>query len=162
WLGALSTRELMQTSIWHSLDRELKRFFHSHYLREALGSYGMYLGGSPFDLPGIFSILPYGECAFCLWVPKGGIYGLVSGIEKLVRELGIKILTNHRVRRIAVEKARVVGIELANGDIHPFNQVVSNVDVPTTNSELIKTDKMAKTVMTPAVLTYYWGVRGKL
>lgn len=55
------------------------RFFKNPYLREALGSYAMYLGGSPYDLPGIFTILPYGEMAHGLWLPEGGIYGLVEG-----------------------------------------------------------------------------------
>ncbi|HEX8183577.1 MAG TPA: FAD-dependent oxidoreductase, partial [Blastocatellia bacterium] len=77
WLGALSIRELARTSVWRSLDGELSRFFRSRYIREALGSYGMYLGGSPYDLPGLFSILAYGELAFGLWLPKGGVYGLV-------------------------------------------------------------------------------------
>jgi phytoene desaturase len=73
WFGALNWSELSRLSIWRSLDSELGRFFQSRYIREALGSYGMYLGGSPFDLPGLFSILSYGELAYGLWLPKGGI-----------------------------------------------------------------------------------------
>src|SRR5262249_19848943 len=95
WLNSLSTRELTRTAIWRSLDRELARFFKSRYIREALGSYGMYLGGSPYNLPGLFSILSYGEIAFGLWLPKGGMYSLIFAIEKLALELGIKILINH-------------------------------------------------------------------
>lgn len=106
WLGVLSIRELLNTSVWRSLDRELKRFFRSRHIREALGSYGMYLGGSPFDLPGLFSILPYGELAFGLWLPKGGVYGLVSGIEKLACELGVTIRTCARAENHHSGKAR--------------------------------------------------------
>ena len=53
----------------------------------------MYLGGSPYNLPGMFSILSYGELAYGLWLPKGGIYGLVEGIARLARELGVEIRT---------------------------------------------------------------------
>ena len=42
---------------WRSLDSELGSFFRSRYIREAFGSYGMYLGGSPYELPGLFTIL---------------------------------------------------------------------------------------------------------
>ena len=94
WILKLSAREMWSTGIWRSLDGELGRFFRSRYIREAFGSYGMYLGGSPFDLPGVFSILPYGELAYGLWLPKGGIYGLVEAIERLARELGVRILTS--------------------------------------------------------------------
>src|SRR5262245_13872342 len=56
WLGRLSLGELARLGVWRSLDGELGRFFRSRYLREALGSYAMYLGGSPYELPGLFSI----------------------------------------------------------------------------------------------------------
>jgi phytoene desaturase len=170
WLGALSIRELAKTAVWRSLDGELSRFFRSRYIREALGSYGMYLGGSPFDLPGLFSILAYGELAFGLWLPKGGVYGLVAGIEKLAREIGVKILTGQRVQRIVTRDRRVTGIELEDGSFHHSPVVVSNVDVPTTDTELLDSGKASpasrkramKTKMTPGVLTFYWGVQGEV
>ncbi len=160
WILNLSLSEMWRTGIWRSLDGELKRFFGSRYIREAFGSYGMYLGGSPFDLPGVFSILPYGELAYGLWLPKGGIYGLVKGIETLARELGVEIRTGARVTRILSENGGIAGIELANGQINKFGIVVSNVDVPTTDGELLGRPTSPK--MTPGVLTFYWGVRGKV
>ena len=61
WFASLRLRELKRLSVWRSLYGELGRFFRSRHIREAFGSYGMYLGGSPFELPGVFSILPYGS-----------------------------------------------------------------------------------------------------
>lgn len=166
WLSLLSPRELLKTSVWRSFDQELKRFFRSRLIREALGSYGMYLGGSPFELPGLFSILPYGELAFGLWLPKGGVYGLVAGMEKLARELGVTIRTSARVRRIVAEEKRVTGIELEDGSFCASGIVVSNVDAPTTDAKLIarneKRERMKLPQMTPGVLTYYWGIRGEV
>jgi phytoene desaturase len=72
WLGALSLSELKRTGLWRSFDGELRRHFKSRHVREALGSYAMYLGGSPYDLPGMFTILPYGEMAYGLRLPEGG------------------------------------------------------------------------------------------
>ena len=170
WLGSLSLREMLQTGVWHSLDRELKRFFKSRYIREALGSYGMYLGGSPFDLPGLFSILAYGEIAYGLWLPRGGIYALVSAIERLARELGIRIYTNSRIERIIIANGKVAGIQLAGGQQIPAQMVISNVDVPTTKSELLASNgsngevkrRAATMKMTPGVLTFYWGISGEI
>ncbi|HEY6403336.1 MAG TPA: phytoene desaturase family protein [Blastocatellia bacterium] len=170
WLGRLSIGELARLGVWRSLDGELGRFFHSRYLREALGSYAMYLGGSPYELPGLFSILPYGELAYGLWLPAGGIYGLIEGVERLARELGVIIHTGRRVSRIVMNKRKVTGVELADGYMHHSRIVVSNVDALTTKTELI-TDKLlatrmwaqtVKTKLTPGVLTFYWGVRGRV
>ncbi|NUO16463.1 MAG: phytoene desaturase [Planctomycetaceae bacterium] len=169
WLSALSFGELRRTAVWRSLDSELKRFFKSRHIREALGAYGMYLGGSPFTLPGIFTILAYGELAYGLWLPKGGIYGLVRGIERLALELGVKIETSARVKRIVADGGRVLGVEMASGAVRAFPLVVSNVDVPTTQSELLPEEMLARgrrealrTRMTPGVMTFYWGVRGQV
>lgn len=171
WLGALKASELRRTAVWRTLDGELRRYFKSRHLREALGSYGMYLGGSPFALPGMFTILAYGEIAYGLWLPEGGVYGLVEGVERLAREVGVEIHTNCRVRKILVEGGRVRGVELEDGTTHDSSLVVSNVDVPTTDTELVgASDKLAeslraraaKTRMTPGVVTFYWGVRGRV
>jgi phytoene desaturase len=170
WLSALNLGEMRGLSVWRSLDGHLRRFFRSRRLRDALGSYAMYLGGSPFNLPGLFAILPYGELAYGLWLPKGGIYGLVEGVERLAREVGVKIITNCRARRILVKDRRVTGIEFSDGHVHRAAIVISNVDVPTTDTELIGAADLSssarrrrtKTKMTPGVLTFYWGIRGAL
>jgi phytoene desaturase len=167
WLGALSPSELRRTAVWRTFDAELRRFFRSRRLREALGSYAMYLGGSPYQLPGLFTILPYGEMAYGLWLPEGGVYALVGGVERLARELGVEIQTTRRVSKIRTEGGRVRGVELEGGDFFPAPVVVSNVDAPTTDTELVAgagrlAERARRTKMTPGVFTFYWGVRGPI
>lgn len=163
WLGILTPGELLRSAVWRSLDGELGRFFRSPRIREALGSYAMYLGGSPWTLPGLFSILPYGELAYGLWLPEGGIYGLVSAIERLALELGVQIHTRSPVRHIRVEGGRATGIELENGATVDADRVVSNVDVPTTREVLLgQTGGGRRIRMTPGVITFYWGLRGRI
>ncbi len=166
WLAALSPAELLRTGIWRSLDSELGRYFKNHHIREALGSYAMYLGGSPFQLPGMFSILPYGELAYGLWLPRGGVYGLVEGMERLALELGVEIRTGQRVRHITSENGRVTGVELTDGCIQTSSLVVSNVDLPTTQASLIpsngKKHRSKDVTMTPGVVTFYWGISGEV
>ena len=163
WMCALSPREMLKSAVWRSLYGELRRFFRSPRICEALGSYAMYLGGSPWTLPGLFSILPYGELAYGLWLPAGGIYGLVEAIERLATDLGVRILKRHRVRRIVVQDGGVTGLEFADGAKANWPVVVSNVDVPTTREELLGNGAGNRRIaMTPGVITFYWGIRGKV
>ncbi|MBV9928443.1 MAG: phytoene desaturase [Acidobacteria bacterium] len=169
WLGALTPRELLGTGLWRSFDGELRRHFKSRHVREALGSYAMYLGGSPFQLPGMFTILPYGEMAYGLWLPEGGVYGLVEGVERLAREAGVEVRTRCRVSKIIARGGSVYGVQLADGTVERAHLVVSNVDAPTTDTELVESDRpfaarprAAKTKMTPGVVTFYWGVAGEV
>lgn len=171
WLGSLSPMQLWQTSMHRSLAGELRRYFKNPRIREALGSYAMYLGGSPFSLPGMFTILAYGELAYGLWLPKSGIYGLIEAISRLALELGVNIQTNCPIKRITINNHCVTGVELENGEFHAASLVVSNVDVPTTDTQLIDERfsgvnqlrrRALKTKMTPGVVTFYWGVRGEI
>ncbi len=171
WLAALTASELIGASMWRSLDGELRRHFRSRHVREALGSYAMYLGGSPYSLPGLFTILPYGELAYGLWLPEGGVYALVEGVERLARELGVEIRTRARVSKIKTRGGHVRGVELSDGTSLEAAVVVSNVDVPTTDTELVEAEngfaararaRAARTRMTPGVVTFYWGVRGEV
>ncbi len=170
WFKPLKLRELLATGAWRSLDRELKRFFKSRHIREALGSYAMYLGGSPFKLPGMFSILPWGELAHGLWLPKGGIYAMVTAIAEAARRMGVNIRTRARVEEILIRDGRATGVQLQDGETLRADIVVSNVDVPTTNARLLGDSilraegeaRARETRMTPGVLTFYWGVRGQI
>mgnify|MGYP005853757737 FL=1 len=166
WLSGIKLSSLLKLGLFRSMYGELNKYFKNRYICEALGSYAMYLGGSPFTLPGIFSILPYGELAHGLYLPKGGIYGLVRGIEKLAFDLDINIVKNSPVRKIIIRNNSVKGVELAAGELVQSDIVISNVDAPTTINELI--DKKysqnsflpKKLLMTPSVITYYLGVKG--
>jgi phytoene desaturase len=158
YFGALSLAEFRRTALWRSMYRELGRFFPSRYICEALGSYAMYLGGSPFQLPGTFSILPYGELAHGLWLPRGGIYALVEAIVRLAREIGVEIETACAVERILTDGDRVRAVRLAGKDTLPAELVVCNVDWPSAVTELLG-EPPPRLAMSPAVVTYYWLVR---
>ncbi|MDY7037359.1 MAG: phytoene desaturase family protein [Thermodesulfobacteriota bacterium] len=161
WLGSLKLLEMIRIGIWRSMDRELARFFKNRFIREALGSYGMYLGGSPQHLPGIFSILPYGEIAMGLWLPRGGIYTLVQAMDALASKSGVDILTEQYVKQIRIRDGRVTGLSLRNAKVVECPIVVSNVDVPTTQYRLLSENgyRPSRTLkMTPSVMTFYWGI----
>jgi phytoene desaturase len=169
WLAALKPSKLKRAGLLRSLDGELRRHFKSRYVREALGSYAMYLGGSPYELPGMFTILPYGELAHGLWLPERGVYGLVEGVERLAREVGVCIRTRCRVSKIVARGGRARGVVLEDGSTLEAPLVVSNVDVPTTDAKLVETEegfadpahaRAARTRMTPGVVTFYWGLKG--
>ena len=170
WFGRLSLHEMLQTSVWRSLHAELHRFFQNRYVCEALGSYAMYLGGSPWNLPGLFSILPFGELAYGLWLPRGGMYGLVQGLQRLALELGVRIETGCRVRRILTQSGHVTGLRCSDHSERAFPIVISNVDVPLTRASLMddealkaRGERMNRRLrMTPGVMTFYWGLKGKV
>jgi len=160
YFSRLAAREILRTALWRSMHAELGRFFRSARIREALGSYAMYLGGSPFELPGLFTILPYGELAQGLWLPEGGIYALVEAVERLARELGVEIHTGRRVSRILQRNGQVAGVRFEDGAEFGSPVVVSNADLPLTLTELAG-QPAPGLKMSPSVVTFYWAVKGR-
>ncbi len=164
WGTGLGAKELFSGSMFRSMYSDLGKHFKSKHIKEAFGSYAMYLGGSPFKIPGFFSILPYGEIAYGLWMPKGGIYSLIEKLEEILIKIGVKIFKDTAVSEILTKNKNAEGIVLKNGEFIPFNIIVSNVDLPTTESKLIKGVKFnsfEKKQMTPSVMTFYWGLNKK-
>ncbi|MBP7275271.1 MAG: phytoene desaturase [Kiritimatiellae bacterium] len=159
WFGRLTLSEIAHAALFRSLYGELGRFFKSPRIKEALGSYAMYLGGSPWRLPGLFSILPFGELAYGLWLPEGGIYALVEAMGRVVRESGVEVRTNAPVRAIESERGAVRGLRMADGTFEPARRVVSNVDVPTTWHRLLGRPSSRTPAMTPGVVTGYLVLR---
>lgn len=177
WMLALSAAEAGRMSLWRSLYGELSRYFREPRLAEALGCYAMYLGGSPFELPGFFTLLPFGEIAHGLWLPRGGIYSLVEAFRRLAEGLGVEIATDRPVARIETSASgEVSGLRFAPGphggdgpERVDASVVVSNVDVPTTDTRLAvdgagrplskKAARRARKMrMTPGVVTFYWAL----
>jgi phytoene desaturase len=164
WLQSVGLKNLPRLSLQRSMDADLRRYFRGDRIADALGSYAMYLGGSPYDLPGFFSMLPYGELSCGLWLPEGGIYGLVAGMERLAREVGVQVETDRPVAEIIVRNGVAAGIRCADGEELDARVIVSNVDVETTNRRLLGEGGggQATPKMTPGVITFYWGVRGRV
>ena len=106
WGTGLGAKELFSGSMFKSMYKDLGVHFKSRYIKEAFGSYAMYLGGSPFKIPGFFSILPYGEIAYGLWMPKGGIYSLIEKLEEILIKIGVKIYKDSPVKEIAIKEIR--------------------------------------------------------
>lgn len=162
WFAAAGPANLNKLGLFRSMDSQIGMHFKSRRIREALGSYGMYLGGAPYDLPGIFSIIPFGELEHGLWLPEGGMYSLVEAMCRVAKRVGVEIRTDCPVEAIMTEDRRITGVALQDGGIERSSIVVSNVDVPTTMTRLISGKRGAYKYrppkMTPGVITYYLAV----
>ena len=160
WLLNAGFKNLLKLGLTNNMYSEIKKFFVEEKIIEAFSSYSMYLGDSPYKLPGFFSILPYGELQYGLWMPKGGMYGLVKGIEKLNLDSKVKINTSSKIEKIIIENGKAIGV-LVDKEIKYADLIISNVDSETTYKELIGLN-INKNKMTPSVYTYYWGLNKKV
>ncbi|MCS6801818.1 MAG: phytoene desaturase family protein [Chloroflexota bacterium] len=129
--------EVLKTNSLGSLYDHVGRYFDDERLKLAFTFQTMYLGISPHDAPAIYALLPYTELAEGIWYARGGMYRVVEALERLARELGVKIVTGCKVRAIHVADGLATGAETVHGIPLQADIVVSNVDLPTTYRDLL-------------------------
>ncbi len=111
-----------------SLYNVLSRYFNDPDVRIAFTFQAKYIGMSPWEAPGIFSIISYIEHGGGIFHIKGGLNQLAAGMKKAIEEDGGTIKTATPVRRILIENKTAVGVELEDGKIDRADYIAINAD----------------------------------
>ena len=112
---------------WQSVHGNLSSYFKNDHVRLALSFQSKYLGMSPFDCPGLFSILPFIEYEYGVWHPKGGCNALVNAMADAFRQMGGQIRLADPVEAIDFDGRRAKGVRSSSG-MHRYDDVVINAD----------------------------------
>lgn len=138
-------RAIPQLSLNQSLYDVLSHYFNDEQLKLAFTFQSKYLGMSPWECPGAFSILSYMEHKYGMFHTKGGLNQLTKAMAKVVEELGGKIHLNRGIKKLLIEKKKTVtGVLLEDGTKKRFDDVVINADFAHAMSNLIEEDSVKK------------------
>lgn len=139
-----------------------KREYKDPRLIQFFDRFATYNGSSPYQTPGIMSMIPHLEQHYGTFFPKGGMYSITKSLYKLAIDLGIKFTFNTKVDQIIVENKKARGI-FVKGNTIEADVVVSNMDiVPTYESLLpnqISPEKIIKQPRSSSALIFYWGIK---
>ncbi|WP_265520278.1 phytoene desaturase family protein [Oerskovia flava] len=136
-------------------------------LRQVLGYHAVFLGSSPYRVPALYSLMSHLDLVDGVRFPRGGMYTIVSALEKIARAQGVTVRTGADVVGIEVEddpargafgrparrRGRATGVRLAGGEVLSADVVVSAADLHHTETQLLA----------PEHATYpaeYWERRG--
>lgn len=128
WLKADPLRQMQ-----NAIDRHVR----APQLRQLLGRFATYVGGSPYRAPATLNVIAYLELVEGVWYPQGGVYAIAQAIQQLAQELGITVHTDAPVQQITVEATRAVGVTLHDGSQHRADVVIANADVTTVYERLL-------------------------
>ncbi|MGF6353488.1 phytoene desaturase [Paenibacillus sp. 4624] len=118
-----------------SVRKAVGDYFEHEELLDAYSLQSLYIGGSPFGTPGIYSLLPYAEHEYGIWMVKGGYAALPAILEQELLSRGGKIKLNTEVTGLKISNGVCEGIETADG-AEKVDAVIYNGDFPNLNGLL--------------------------
>ncbi len=127
--------------LFRSMHGGVARYLKSAKMRDIFDYFIKYVGSSAYNAPAFMNCLPAIQFRYDLWYVDGGMYGIATGLGRLMDELGIEVRLNSSVARIDREGTTVKGIVTGDGEFHPADIVVSNVEVIPAYEQLLGEDE---------------------
>ena len=122
---------------WRSLHAMVAKHLKHPKLRKAMSLQSLLIGGNPFSVTCVYSLINALERLYGVHWAMGGTGTLVNGLVRLIEGMGGSLRTGAEVRRIEVTDGRAAGVTLANGEYLPADIVVSNADTAWTYRNMI-------------------------
>lgn len=122
---------------WRSLHAMVATHLKHPKLRQAMSLQSLLIGGNPFSVTCVYSLINALERRYGVHWAMGGTGALVNGLVDLIEDMGGSLRTGAEVRRIEVTDGRACGVTLANGETLPADIVVCNADTAWTYKNLI-------------------------
>lgn len=120
-----------------SLYDVMGKYFKHEDMKISMTFQAKYLGMSPWQCPGPFSILSYIEHAFGIYHPIGGVHKIPEAMAAVAREDGADIRLGQGVEKIIIENGTAVGVQLADGSEDRGDYVIMNADAAMGMKKLI-------------------------
>ena len=119
-----------------TLWQRLGRHFRDPRLRQLYARYATYCGSSPFEAPGLLSLVSHVE-AEGVWLIRGGMHNLARQMVALGQRLGVRYHFDAPVREIAVVNGEARGIRIEGEPLKPARAIVFNGDVAALGTGLL-------------------------
>jgi phytoene desaturase len=156
---------MMKTKSWRTLYGIVSQYIKSEKLRKAFSLQSLLIGGNPFSVTCIYSLVAALERRFGVHWAMGGTGELVRGMVKLLQNEGGLIRYGAEVKQIVVEQGRAKGVLLANGEKLAADLVVSNTDTAWMYKHLIAPEhrkhwtdkKIARGKYSMSLFVWYFG-----
>ncbi len=169
WLDPDLLRAARGVTLLGSMDDQVGRFFDHPKLRQLVEYTLVFLGGSPYNTPALYSLMSHVDMNEGVYYPTGGVAAVVDGIADLARELGVEFRFGHAVTAIErLPDGLLVSTAGEGPDFEP-DRVVCNATPAHAERELLPADARDRDpadwddcTYAPSAFMCYLGVEGAL
>ena len=132
-----SMKDLLDINPFTTTTNYISNIVSNKKLREYLIFQSMYIGVNPYTNSNVYTLIPAISHTYGLWYIEGGLYQYIKALEKLLYELGGKIINNTKVEKIMINCDKAEGVVTDKG-IFKSDIVICNADYPYAVNNLIK------------------------
>ncbi len=150
-----------QLQINQSLNDVNHHCFSDARLVQLFNRYATYNGSSPYQTPGIMSMIPHLEMHYGTYFPEGGMYAIVHSLYHLALKVGVQFKLNEPVIKINHQNKKVSNIQTTKAE-YKADIIISNMDIYATYQHLLKDTKQPHRSLqqerSSSALIFYWGI----
>lgn len=129
----------LKFDLFRTMHGGVAKYLKTRHMRDIFDYFIKYVGSSAYHCPAFMNCMPTIQYRYDLWYVDGGLYHIALGLQKLMDELGIRVHLNSEVKEVRKEGDRVTGL-VANGEFHPADIIVSNMEVIPAYANLLAED----------------------
>lgn len=131
------------------------------HLVQMYDRYATYNGSSPYQTPGIMTLVQHLEQEFGTFVPNGGMEQITQSLFELAKSKNVTFRFGEKVNQIILEGVKAVGIKTQYQSFKA-DVVLSNMDVYPTYRNLLKgfpaPERILSQERSSSAVIFYWGV----
>ncbi|MDA9768238.1 phytoene desaturase family protein [Candidatus Pelagibacter sp.] len=159
---------LLKLKSYKSVYSLVSSYIKNEKLRRMLSMHPLLVGGNPFTTTSIYGLILYLEKKWGIHYSMGGTGNIIKGFEKLMNEVGIKVIKGNEVTKILSKNNKITSIQLDNHDYIDADNVVCNADPPAVYEKLLdeKNDnsflfkwKKKRMEYSMGLFVYYFGTK---
>ena len=128
---------LLKLKSYKSVYSLVSSYIKNEKLRRMLSMHPLLVGGNPFTTTSIYGLILYLEKKWGIHYSMGGTGNIIKGFEKLMSEVGIKVIKGNEVKKIISKNTKVTGVQLSNNNTVNADIIICNADPPAVYEKLL-------------------------
>lgn len=161
-------KSLFKLQMFSSIDKQIRRMFRNPKLIKLLEFPVLFLGATPSDTPGLYSLMNYADLKLGTWYPNGGMHKIIEGMVKLAKELGVQFVINSTVTGVSINGDKVSAAKSTNSEFD-CDFLVASADYHHVDQNILPEgyrnydeSYWDKRKMAPSSLLFYLGLNKKI
>ena len=134
------------------------------HLVQMYDRFATYNGSSPFQTPGIMTMVQHLEQEFGTFIPEGGMEQITLSLYTLAKKKGVTFHMGEKVNQILLDKGKAIGVKTEK-KILKSDITLSNMDIFPTYKNLLKNTKPPDRILSQerssSAVIFYWGIQRK-